>query len=345
MDPIDATQPGKVNRLQEARARRDARADAPEAVERPGDESRAERSRSEDVRAVKRAARSDDAPQARARAASGEGDRELVSISDEARQLLRRARASERQEEAVREAEATQPDAASSGFSSQLIAVRVGPTPIEDLPRPAAESRAADALAERAFLRQLERVLSLPERPTAEQDAEESDAQGAELRLLGERDDESAGLPGATGPPGARERPALQRPELEVARSTLGGVERSPSSARLIGSEPARAARREQEDREREFAPSLRDADLVRATSLAPQSGAARAPRGEGERGAESSGPVDSRGAPALEATPQLSQSAVLEAESSAAIVTRFLGNLDAPEPGPPPRVRQFIDQ
>jgi hypothetical protein len=113
----------------------------------------------------------------------------------------------------------------------------------------------------------------------------------------------------------------------------------------LIGSEPARAARREQEELGRELAPSLGDVDLVRATSLAPQAGAARPPRSESERGAEGPGPIDSKGAPALEARPQLSQVAVLEADASNAIVTRFLGNIDAPDPGPEPRVRQVLGE
>ncbi len=336
---IDATQLANVSRLQEAQARRDARAEASQAeLERRDDAPRAQRSTSvEDARAVTRATRTEASPPARARAPSGEGDRELVSISDEARQLLRRAREQDRQED-VREAE-SEVQAAPSSFSSQLIAVRVGPTPIEDLPRPAAESRAEAQLSERAFLRQLERVLSLPDRPPSEEFEE-----GANVRLLGESD-EDAEARGATGPPGSRERTPFTRNELEVARSPFAGVERSASSARLIGSEPARAARREQEGLERELAPSLGDADLVRATSLAPQSGAARPPRSDSERAAESSGPVDARGAPALDAAPQLSQAAVVEADSSTSIVTRFLGNIDAPEPGPAPRVRQFLGE
>lgn len=339
VDPIDATRIENVSRQQEAQARRDARADAfQSALERRGDEPRA--ARSLDTRAVTRAARSDDAPQGRSRAATGDVDRELVSISDEARQLLRRAREIEGEDARA----AADPQAAPSSFSSQLIAVRVGPTPIEDLPRPAAESRAAEQLSERAFLRQLERVLSLPERPPSGTLEEELDG-GANVRLLGEADEDAEGRSEATGPPGARERPAFTRNELEVARSTLSGVERSASSARLIGSEPARAARREQDGIERELASSLGDVNLARATSLAPQSGAARAPRAENERAAESSGPIDSTGAPALDAAPQLTQAAVLEADTSTSIVTRFLGNLDAPEPGPTPRVRQFLGE
>jgi hypothetical protein len=353
IDPISTTTPATtdVERLQRERPSRRETSEESRAALRPDQDPDRRGVRSElrglDARAIRSVERPDSLERSRARARGVDRESDFVSISDEARQLLRLAResaASDSAQQAQSFAPAQREVAAPQPFGERFIAVRVGPTPIEDLPRPEAERRTADRLSERAFLRELERVLSLPERA---QDRAADETDEPSVRLVGsgttEADPRLRELPGRRGPP---DRPDFVRSGLEAARDDAGGIERSASSARLIGSEPVRAARREREQVELELRPRLGDDELLRATSLAPQTGAARSPRGENERAAEPSGPVGPQGRTELDAAPQITQvTGVLEADSSAAIVTRFLQSVDAPDPGPEPRPREVIGE
>ena len=262
VDPLAAISAAPTERLRETQARRETTPVPERATRAEAVEVRARQRQQIDARAVTRATDSDASAAPRPRSAPGDGDRELVSISDEARARLRSARQREPEapgrSQAARRAAPTEiaaPEALetteidlSANRTDQLIAVRVGPVPIEDLVARQGASPEA-ALSERARLSsfELERVLTLPQPP-----------EPAELLTLGSGEPSEAQ---AQATRNAEERERVRAREREAAESR---EERARERERALEEEP-RDTRRADEIAAEQAALRQRQFEVARA--------------------------------------------------------------------------------
>ena len=341
MDPLGSTLSSTAESALTPVNPRVAPAQAPE--ERGGEVARGDGRRTASVSERERAGRSDET---RARSAEAREAPE-VSISDEARALFEASRAdsesrsdselAEEESSFARFREATATEELDPVESTRLIAVRVGPAPLEDLSSGAPSGPEA-ALTERALLRGVSRVLAQPEAsdddPVAQRDGAVARGEPSPLPGLETRDAVAAGREEVRSErsfeiPGRENEAASATDPRAEARNALGTLE---GAGEVREREAVDAAAR----------PELSTSDLRRASSVAGQTGAVTrdASRDASAVSREGVAPEDQT---ADRAESEVSQTGSVEAATSEALVSRFLGNLEPEDPGPVPRTREVL--